>query len=216
VNRSSGEGVSATGGISAKGSLDALRRALTRPLPGAVAHERMMPAIRRLESLDRPYWKKASVLLLLYPVGEELHFPLTLRRDDLPHHAGQISLPGGSLEADEGPEAAALRETAEELGVDPTDIEIIGRLSPLKIPPSGFEISPFVGFVPSRPVFVPEAREVAEIIETPLSLLAAADAIGVEEWELRGGRSAVPFWRIGGHKVWGATAMVLSELAALL
>ena len=197
-------------------SVEALRLALASPLPGLAAQERMAPAIRRLEMQARTNWKKASVLVLLYPVDGELRFPLTRRHEGLPHHAGQISLPGGSLEAGEGPEEAALRETSEELGIDSGAIEILGRLSPLKIPPSGFEIDPFVGFLPRRPHFVPEEREVVEIIEASLGLLAVPDAVGIEDWELRGGKSAVPFWRIGGHKVWGATAMVLAELAELL
>ncbi|HUX39217.1 MAG TPA: CoA pyrophosphatase [Rectinemataceae bacterium] len=192
-----------------------LKAALLGSLPGMRAHELMMPSIRRLESLDRPAWRKAAVLILLYPIDGRLFFPLTLRRDDLLHHAGQISLPGGSLEEGESPEEAALRESSEEIGVDPSNVEMLGRLSPLKIPPSGFEIDPFVGSVPFRPHFVPEEREVACIIEAPLSMLTSDEAYAVEEWELKGGRSTVPFYTIGGHKVWGATAMVLAELAEI-
>lgn len=176
----------------------------------------MVPSIRRKESLDRPNWKRAAVLILLYPVEGGLYFPLTRRREDLPHHPGQISLPGGSLEAGEEAAQAALRETAEELGIDSSRVELLGRLSSLKIPPSGFEIDPFVGYLPEKPRFVPEIREVAEVIEAPLSSLLTDDAMCVEEWELRGGPSTVPFWKIGDHKVWGATAMVLAELGEAL
>ncbi len=197
-------------------SVEAIRKALAGPLPGPAAQLRMAPSGRRVDPLDGTNWKQAAVLVLLYPVGGELRFPLTRRHDDLPHHPGQISLPGGSLEKDEGPEEAALRETAEELGVDPAGIEILGRLSPLKIPPSRFEIVPFVGYLPERPVFLVESREVAELFEAPLSILSEREATGVEEWDLRGGPSSVPFWKIGGHKVWGATAMVLAELATVL
>lgn len=175
-----------------------------------------MPSIRRRENFERPAWRRAAVLVLLYPGEGGLRFPLTRRREDLPHHPGQISLPGGSVEAGEGPEEAALRETAEELGVRPSEVEILGRLSPLKVPPSGFEIDPFVGFIPSRPDFAPQESEVAELIEAPLGLLSSPEALCVEEWELRSGPSTVPFWQIGGHKIWGATAMILAELAALL
>ena len=192
-----------------------LRAALRGALPGMKAQELMMPSIRRLESFDRPAWRKAAVLILLYPVDGKLYFPLTLRGEDLLHHAGQVSLPGGSLERGESAEEAALRETSEEIGVDPSRVEMLGRLSPLKIPPSGFEIEPFVGSIPFRPAFVPEEGEVADIIEAPFSLLSSDEAFAVEEWELKNGRSSVPFWTIGGHKVWGATAMVLAELAAI-
>jgi len=196
--------------------VETLRRALAGRLPGLPAQERMAPSTRRLEILDRTHWKRAAVLILLYPVDGELRFPLTRRHEGLPHHPGQISLPGGSLEKGEGPEEAALRETAEELGIDSSAIEILGRLTPLKIPPSGFEIDPFVGYLPARPRFVPEEREVVEVIEASLDLLSSKEAIGIEERQLRGGLSAVPYWKIAGHKVWGATAMVLAELGELL
>ncbi len=196
--------------------IETLRKALAGRLPGRSAQERMAPSTRRLEIPDRTNWKMAAVLILLYPVDGEIFFPLTRRHEGLPHHPGQISLPGGSLEIGEGPEEAALRETAEELGIDSAAIEILGRLTPLKIPPSGFEIDPFVGYLPERPRFVPEEREVVEIIETSLNLLSSREATAVEERVLRGGPSAVPYWKVGGHKVWGATAMVLAELGELL
>lgn len=155
--------------------------------------------------------RQGAVLLLLYPRQETTHLVLTRRRDDLNSHAGQISFPGGRRERVETLEQAALRETREEVGVHPARISILGQLTPLYIPPSDFEVHPFVGWHEDRPVFVPQPAEVAEILEVPLERLLARETRRQERWK-RGGISLdVPFYHIGTHKVWGATAMMLSE-----
>jgi 8-oxo-dGTP pyrophosphatase MutT (NUDIX family) len=196
--------------------VDRLRVALRGPLPGLVAQLRMVPERRRVEAVEPRQWRRAAVLVLLYPGVSGPSLPLTLRHAELREHAGQVSFPGGSLEEDEGIEDAALREAREEIGVDPGSIEILGRLTALRIPHSGFEIDPVLAWTPHPPRFVLEANEVAELIELPYARLVEPDAVGQEERELRGGRSVVPFWRAGGHRVWGATAMVLAELAAMV
>jgi 8-oxo-dGTP pyrophosphatase MutT (NUDIX family) len=156
------------------------------------------------------------VLVLFYPHDGQIAFPLTRRTETVESHKGQISLPGGAREGDESLRATALRETCEELEVCPDTLEVLGRLSPLYIPPSGFLINPFVAVSPARPNFEPDPMEVAELIETPLSLLLDPATVKWEEWTLRGTAVAVPFFHIYGHKVWGATAMVLSELVTML
>lgn len=155
--------------------------------------------------------RQGAVLLLLYRKEGTTHLVLTRRRDDLNSHAGQISFPGGRREAAETLEQAALRETREEVGIHPAAVSILGPLTPLYIPPSDFEVHPFVGWHEQAPVFVPQPAEVAEILEVPLPLLLARETRRQETWERSGLSLEVPFYNIGTHKVWGATAMMLSE-----
>ena len=196
-----------------------VRRALARPLPGLSAQLRMAP-IYRIEALrDRTppaLTKEAGVLILLYDRDGQLTFALTRRTDTVESHKGQISLPGGAREPGESLQTTALRETCEELRVCLDDWAVLGTLTPLYIPPSGFLISPFVAYTPTHPAFDPDPAEVAELIETPLTLLLDPATVVREEWDLRGTPTMVPFFHIYGHKVWGATAMVLSELVTLL
>ncbi len=145
-----------------------------------------------------------------------LHLVLTRRTDALDNHRGQISLPGGSMEPGEDAVATALREAHEELDVDPTRVEVLGQLSPLYIPPSGFCIFPVVGYTPERPAFAPSPTEVAEVLEVALDHLLNPATRREEIWPLRGENVRVPFYTVGHHKVWGATAMVVCELLALV
>jgi 8-oxo-dGTP pyrophosphatase MutT (NUDIX family) len=195
-----------------------LSLALSHQLPGLSAQLQMAPVYRAEILRNRvppPEPREAGVLVLLYPRDGQLYFPLTRRTDTVESHKGQISLPGGAREANESLQETALRETCEELSVCPDDWNVIGPLTPLYIPPSGFLISPFVAYTPMRPTFNPDPIEVAELIETPLELLLDAATVKQEEWNIRGTPVAVPFFQIYGHKVWGATAMVLSELIVL-
>jgi 8-oxo-dGTP pyrophosphatase MutT (NUDIX family) len=200
-------------------SIAVLRRALTRPLPGLSAQLMMAPSHRAEALRDRvpsPAPREAAVLILLFPCDGQIFFPLTRRTDRVESHKGQISLPGGAREGDESLQATALRETCEELNACPDNWSILGHLTPLYVPPSGFLISPFVAYTRSRPGFRPDPVEVAELIETPLPLLLDPKTAVREQWTLRGTAVEVPFFRVHGHKVWGATAMVLSELIVLL
>lgn len=149
----------------------------------------------------------AATLLLLYPKAGELHFILTRRPDTLTKHPGQISLPGGRQESGETFIQAALRETCEEVGIC-GDIEVIGSLAGLYIPPSDYQVYPFVGYHSETPDTTLQPTEVVEIIETPLAWLL--DDGRKEEGE---GRSFRYRWyNIKGHRVWGATAIMLSEM----
>ncbi len=200
-------------------SPDLLRAALRRPLLGLPAQMRMAPQPRPgSERILDPNLdcRRAAVLALFYPCDRDLCLVLTRRSDALPDHSGQISLPGGTIEAGESVEQAALRETWEELGVDPGQVEVLGRLSRLYIPPSNFCIEPVVGYTAQHPTFRAETVEVAEVIEEPLAHLLHTGTCTSEVWQLRGQSVNVPFYRIGAHKVWGATAMVLCELLALI
>jgi 8-oxo-dGTP pyrophosphatase MutT (NUDIX family) len=199
-----------------------LRSRLAQPLPGLEAQLRMAPTPRLgWDPLKFPDGARAgAALLLVYPHDEALHFALTVRGSALRNHTGQVSLPGGRVDEGESFEDAALREAQEEVGVDPRAVELIGRLTPLHIPVSGFVLHPVIGFTSMRPAFQRAEWEVARIIEAPVSLLADA---GVFKREIRrrvvNGQTIdvdVPFYDIEGEKVWGATAMVLAEFSAML
>ncbi len=193
--------------------------ALTKPPPGLEAQLGMVPPYRRQEAgllRTPPPCKQAGVLLLLYPVGGRLYFPLTRRPESVEFHKGQISLPGGAQESGESLQQTALRETQEEIGVAAGEIEVIGRLTHLFVPPSNFSIQPWVGWRPSRPTFKVEPIEVAELIEASLDELLDPATAQVEEREIRGGRWPIPFYGLGSHKVWGATAMILAEFVAMM
>ena len=164
--------------------------------------------------------RDGAALLLVYPHDETLHFTLTVRGTGLRNHTGQVSLPGGRVDEGESVEDAALRETEEEIGVDPRTVELLGRLTPLHIPVSGYILYPVIGFTSMRPAFQRAEWEVARIIEAPIALL---DDTRIIKREIRtravNGQTIevdVPFYDIEGEKVWGATAMVLAEFAALL
>ncbi len=200
-------------------TLARLRAALSQPLPGLPVQLAMSPQPR--PGTDRILdpnldCRRAGVLVLIYPCGDEPCVVLTRRTDALDNHRGQISFPGGSLDPGEDAIAAALREGWEELGIAPARLEVIGALSPLYIPPSGFCVYPTVALVATRPDFIPNPHEVAEVIEAPLALLLAPATRREELWEIRGAPVRVPFYAVGHHKVWGATAMVLCELLSLL
>jgi 8-oxo-dGTP pyrophosphatase MutT (NUDIX family) len=180
----------------------------------------MSPQPRVAWEPERIEVRDGAALLLLYPHLGEPHIALTVRGADLRHHTGQVSLPGGRVDPGESIEAAALRETEEEIGVPVSAIEIVGTLTPLQIPVSGFVLHAVVGVTQARPDFTPHEREVARIIEVPLSTLRDP-AIVKRETRIRTRDGAsmevdTPYFDIDGEKVWGATAMVLAEFLAVL
>jgi 8-oxo-dGTP pyrophosphatase MutT (NUDIX family) len=192
----------------------ALRAALGRPLPGAEAQARMGRTPRELRRL--PYDHLAGVLVLAYPVEAAPHLVLTLRSANLRRHRGQVSFPGGIVEPGEDVRAAALREAQEEVGVRPEEVEVVGSLSPLPMPHTGFVLHPVVGLARVRPDLRPCEVEVARVLEVPLSDLADPARLRREPRRIGERLYDVPFFEVAGEKVWGATAMVLAELLELL
>ena len=165
-----------------------------------------------------PVPRPASTLLLIHPGAEtELVVPLTLRHADLRAHAGEVSLPGGAVEAaDASREAAALREASEEIGLDAAAVQVIGELDDVWIPVSNFELRPFVAVSASRPALTPQTSEVAAILELPLRLLLTDEIVGEEEFSGPGWRLRAGVYRYGGQLIWGATARTLAMLATVL
>ncbi len=164
--------------------------------------------------------RDAAALLLLYPHAGDWHLPLTVRGSDLRHHTGQVSLPGGRVDAGESIEAAALRETAEEVGVDPAAVRVIGQLTPVRIPISGYLLHPVIGIADVRPAFRPDDWEVARLIEVPLTVIRDTSIVQIahrtRDVDGRVEHMDVPCFAIDGEQVWGATAMVLAEFLAVL
>lgn len=156
--------------------------------------------------------REAGVLLLLFPEGDDLQIILTRRTDTLRGHTGQISFPGGRRDPEDPSFVeTALRETYEELGVRDDSIEILGRLGQTYIPPSNYQVHPVVAYLPYRPQITPNPAEVAEVILLPLSLLLHPETKREEYREIMGYNVYVPYYLVAGHKVWGATAIMLNE-----
>ena len=171
---------------------------------------------RRWDRNRFPTARQAATLLLIYPHHGELLIPLTVRHDALPDHPGEISLPGGAVDpGDASLEATALREAAEEVGLDPSPVRVVGRLDLVWIPISNFELTPVVAVSDARPSLAPREEEVAEIIEFPVRLLLEG-AVNVEEITVPGAVLEIGVYRWEGHRVWGATARTLSMLGAAL
>lgn len=191
---------------------------LAESLPGPMVGSRFEPHPRPWRHYDvtPSAARAAAVLLLLYPRDDQWHVPLMLRPSHLAAHAGQISLPGGAVEPGETTAQAAIREFHEELGAWGHPIDLLGALSPLYIDGSNFSVTPWVAATDSRPLFVPNAEEVAEVFEVPLSGLLDPSQFGSEQRQHEGHRYTAPCFLFQSHRIWGATCMILGELVTLL
>src|SRR5262245_8047741 len=159
--------------------------------------------------------RHAAGLLLLFPVDQHPHIVLTERAATLDRHGGQVSLPGGVIEAGETPEEAALREAHEEVGLA-TAVTRLGVLSPLDIPVSGFRLHPVVAATDKRPALHASDGEVARIVEPPLAHLMDPTRTAWRTMTLEQGSLEFPVFLAEGVEIWGATAMVLAELLTLV
>lgn len=192
-----------------------------RVLPGSLAQDRMSsrPRLSIEEYLRRnPDFRESAVMLLLYPAGGSVHTLLIERPSYEGVHSGQLALPGGRKEInDTDLMHTAIRETHEEIGVLISREQIIGNLSPVFIPPSRFLVHPFVAYLDSQPDFIPDAREVESLIEVNLALFTD-DSVKQRRRIAVGENMFVdaPCYEIGDKLLWGATAMMFSELEAVL
>ncbi|HEU0317895.1 MAG TPA: CoA pyrophosphatase [Solirubrobacteraceae bacterium] len=154
---------------------------------------------------------EAAVLVPLYLRDDVLHAVLTLRHDELRHHPGQISFPGGRRDpTDPDLVHTALREAHEEIGLDPADVELLGALQPASTFVTDFAVYPFVGLIGPAHRFTPAPREVEAVIELPIPDLAATYA---RRTLTRNGREfRTDCYHLDGHLVWGATARILVDL----
>jgi 8-oxo-dGTP pyrophosphatase MutT (NUDIX family) len=200
--------------------VDFLRERLKHPLPGVMAHDMMRatpvgPITPDFRHQSPP--KPGAVLIHLYQDGTEIKFPLIKRQEYLGAHSGQISLPGGKAEADENAVQTALREGREEIGIEESQLQVLGVLSDFFVIPSNFLVTPVVVSSLVVPQLNPDPREVARILTGNILQLTQQDAIRNKEI-LAGGkfRMMAPHFEIEGEIVWGATAMILNELCHLV
>ena len=198
-----------------------LKDGFTKELPGKEAHLKMAPQpldLRRFSTTFAEPPKKSGVLLLFYPDEGTVYFPLIKRPQYPGVHSGQVGFPGGKMEpSDPDILFTALREAEEEIGIDAGRVEVLGRLSDLFIPTSNFLVTPVVGLMQEKPSFVPEQREVARIITAEVISLFHPEVRKQTQLAVGGGMYLnTPYFAVEQEVVWGATAMILSELVQVL
>ncbi len=201
--------------------LDRLKTELLSDLPGVDAHLLLAPEIRiqDLKTGQTPaHAIESAVLIVLYPFGGRLYTAVILRNEYDGAHSGQISLPGGKKEeSDINFEHTALREAQEEIGIIPDDVEIIGQLSRFYVRPSNFIVYPFIAYLPYKPVFQPDAIEVQRVIEIDIFDAIRRDSIVHKILTFKNNIQVnAPGFLVGGEFMWGATAMIFSELMHVL
>jgi 8-oxo-dGTP pyrophosphatase MutT (NUDIX family) len=207
-----------------------LEAGLRSPLPGPAAQERLAPVPRRdwPTGFNAARIRNAAGLLLVFPKPrkegtaerflpnrDEAYIILTVRAQAL-RHGGQVSLPGGVVDPGETFEQAALREAHEEVALALDEVRVLGALTPLDIPVSGFRLHPVVATVSRRPHLTPSDSEVARILEIGVDELVNPQHFITTQRERDGVTFTVPAFRIANVEIWGATAMVLAEFLALL
>ncbi len=197
-----------------------LRERLQQPLPGRVAQERMIGRVIGMPLKVPDNARPSAVLCMLFPVDGALNMLLMKRREDKGAHSGQVSFPGGSYEqSDADFKATALREAQEEVGILSSDVDILGALTPLYIPVSNFNVYPFVGYAGQRPIYNLSHNEVSYTIEVPIKSLFHPDRktqVDVTSPAIPGVIRQVHAYKLeDGTIIWGATAMIISELEAV-
>lgn len=192
-------------------------------LPGESVQFQMAPMMRlkelQAQALHRETAKKAGVMALFYPsLSYKANLILILRRTYNGVHSAQVAFPGGKIEAiDNSLEAAALRETEEEVGIPRENISVLKKLTEIYIPPSNIYVQPFLGITNKKPHFVPEEREVEALIEVKLEDFMDDACITTEILTTSYATDLkVPAFQLNGHIVWGATAMMLNEVREML
>lgn len=202
--------------------VDKLKVRLSMPLPGMEAQLRMAPPKRlptdvylKMKDVNP---KRSAVLVCFYPKQESVYTVLMQRPNEQGYHSSQVSFPGGKVEkGDVNFEQTALREAYEEVGINPAEIEVIGHLSAVYIPVSNFLVHPVVAVAPTAPDFRMNITEVQEIIETDCSVFLNPQIKSTAVFLSSGGLSVeAPFYHINRFRIWGATAMMISELEEVI
>lgn len=203
---------------------DLINRLKTRvklPLPGFKAQERMIGRVLPMPVQVPENARPGAVLCLLFPLNDELHILLMKRMEDKTAHSGQVSFPGGSYEQqDANYRATALREAQEEVGILSSEVEILSELTSLYIPVSNFNVYPFLAYSQNRPVYNLSHQEVRYVLEIPISELFHQDRKTIAEVTSPASPDVVrkvnAYSMADGTIIWGATAMILSEIEAIL
>ena len=199
---------------------DTIRKEIEKGLPGTEVQWTMASSDRLIKDFPRVPRNdsaEAGVLILLYPCEEKVSTIFIQRPDYDGVHGGQISFPGGKREkADIDLTCTAMREAAEETGINTEEVEIIGLMTPLFIPVSNIVVTPVVGWSESRPVFKPDPEEVQFIIEAELMSFLDYSIIKTRPWKVRGEEINIRYFDYHGHVIWGATAMILHELLTMI
>jgi 8-oxo-dGTP pyrophosphatase MutT (NUDIX family) len=201
--------------------IDKVKSALLQPLPGDKAHQSMMSYQRQspleVKKLDPPP-KESAVMFLLFNYQNQWHTLFIQRPKDQSVHSGQLSFPGGKREAGESLDQTALRETFEEIGVAADQIEILGELSEIYIPPSHFLVRPFMGVMRSLPELILNPSEVEEVIIQPLDFFFQENIIAQKPIFIPRFNVTInaPFFDIQGRTLWGATAMMVQEFRLMM
>ena len=202
--------------------IERLRARLQGPLPGLPAQEKMTGRVLPMPAEVPAGARPSAVLFLLFGEDADLHLLLIQRTADGRAHSAQISAPGGRWEpADADLRTTALRETEEEVGVAPKAVDVLGALTPLYIPVSNFLVHPFVGYAQTLPPLSPNAFEVERTLKVPTAALfsqAAKIQTEVRPTSAPGLVLNVPAYRLENDEsvIWGATAMMLAELEAVM
>ena len=194
-----------------------LKQRMNNSLPGENSHKKMKVNFSNNTKLpfSKNKAKPAAVLILLYPNNNKIYFYLTKRADTVKYHKGQISLPGGSKENNETLLDTALRETQEEIGIDKHQISILGKITPLFIPVTGFMVTPFISYISKKPKTILDEIEVAELLSINIRDLLNNDIL-IMDRDINGSSVSIPYFSLNNHQVWGATSMVLSELKDII
>ncbi len=191
--------------------------ALQATLPGVPAQLKMAPPHHEIHPQPQVIPRQSAVLILLHMTAQGIAIPLTRRSLNLNHHRGQICLPGGRLEnSDASYVAAALRETEEELGIPTSDVQILGKMTPLYIRVSQNLVHPVIGWLSNLPHLQPNPFEVDEILIIPLQKLVEPEAVKTYTIPQRTPPTFAPCFSVGGTCIWGATAMMLSEFVEII
>jgi 8-oxo-dGTP pyrophosphatase MutT (NUDIX family) len=191
-----------------------LNRTSAAELPVAELRARVAAVLCRPRRVFAPSDRVPAAVLVLFVYRDGVpSLVFAKKTEDVPHHKGQFSFPGGVVQSSDASVIdAALREAREEIGLEPGAVEVLGVFDDMPTTVTNFVISPVLGLAVGEPTFRPDGREIERVIEIPLEHLLRPDAFRVEQWEREGVRRPVVFVKYGEDVVWGTTGRILREL----